>query len=157
MRLTAVGTNIPFASALCRLLPHEDIQHFRAFTVYLNRLMALWQEFVSLEVTSPSLASTLEALLRSQEDLKVIPKLTGPGAQKIVDLFNRVCNYSLVVNGFTSTLPHHVDAGNRLAANNGPVAEEGAACIVQIMWNIPAPSRRLRTWRRIGGNRGTNW
>ena len=54
--------------------------------------MTLWQEFISLEMTSTSLAPTLKALLRSQEDLKAIYKLTGLEAQKAVDSFNQVCN-----------------------------------------------------------------
>ena len=54
--------------------------------------MTLWQEFISLEVTSTSIAPTLKALLRSQEDLKIIYKLTGLEAQKVVDSLNQVCN-----------------------------------------------------------------
>jgi len=51
--------------------------------------MTLWQEFVSLEVSSTGLVPTLKALLGSEEDLQAIFKLTGPEAQKIVDSFNQ--------------------------------------------------------------------
>jgi len=54
--------------------------------------MTLWQEFISLEVISTSLVPTLKALLRSQEDIKAIYKLTGLEAQEVVDSLNRVCN-----------------------------------------------------------------
>lgn len=54
--------------------------------------MALWQEFISVEVTSASLTPTLKALLKSQEDLKAVYKLTGLEAQRVVDAFNQVCN-----------------------------------------------------------------
>lgn len=52
--------------------------------------MTLWQEFTSLEESSPGLVPTLKALLSSEEDLQAISKLTGPEAQKIVDSFNQV-------------------------------------------------------------------
>ena len=59
--------------------------------------MALWQEFISVEVTSASLAPTLKALLKSQEDLKAIHKLTGLEAQRVVDSFNQVCNCVMIL------------------------------------------------------------
>jgi len=58
--------------------------------------MTLWQEFISLEVSSSSLIPTLKALLGSEEDLQAISKLTGPEAQKIVDSFNQVRNDPLI-------------------------------------------------------------
>ena len=54
--------------------------------------MALWQEFISLEVTSTSLMPTLKAILRSEEDLKIIYKLSGLDAQKVVDSLNQACD-----------------------------------------------------------------
>lgn len=54
--------------------------------------MTLWQELISLEMTSTNLAPTLKALLRSQEDLKAIYKLAGLEAQRVVDSLNQVCN-----------------------------------------------------------------
>lgn len=54
--------------------------------------MTLWQEFISLEVTSISLVPTLKALLKSQEDLKAMHKLTGLEAQRAVDLLNQARN-----------------------------------------------------------------
>ena len=59
--------------------------------------MALWREFISVEVTSTSLAPTLKALLKSQEDLKAIHMLTGMDAQKVVDAFNQVCNRVMIL------------------------------------------------------------
>ena len=64
--------------------------------------MTLWQEFISLEVTSTSLVPTLKALLRSQEDMNAICKLTGVEAQKVVDAIDRVCNGSLIVRRLTN-------------------------------------------------------
>jgi len=63
--------------------------------------MTLWQQFISLDVTSTSLVPTLKALLRSQEDLQAISKLTGPEAQKVVDSLNQVCNDLFIVNRLT--------------------------------------------------------
>ena len=57
--------------------------------------MMLWEEFISLEATSFNLAPTLKVLLKSQEDLKAIHKLTGAEAQRVVDFFNQVCDSSL--------------------------------------------------------------
>lgn len=54
--------------------------------------MTLWQEFISLEVSSTGLIPTLKALLGSEEDLQAIFKLTGPEAQKVVDSLNQVRN-----------------------------------------------------------------
>lgn len=54
--------------------------------------MTLWQELISLEMSSTNLAPTLKALLRSQEDLKAIYKLAGLEAQRVVDSLNQVCN-----------------------------------------------------------------
>ena len=54
--------------------------------------MTLWQELIALEMTSTNLAPTLKALLKSQEDLKAIYKLTGLEAQRVVDSLNQVCN-----------------------------------------------------------------
>ena len=75
--------------------------------------MTLWQEFISLEVTSPTLVPTLKALLRSHDDLKAIYQLTGPEAQGVVDSLNRVCNISLIVRILTvvrSTSPQAIDS-----------------------------------------------
>jgi hypothetical protein len=70
--------------------------------------MTLWQEFISLEVTSTSLVPTLKALLRSQEDLEVIRRLTGTEAQNVVDSVNQVRNHSLIVKMLTdfAACPH---------------------------------------------------
>jgi len=74
--------------------------------------MTLWQEFISLEPTSTNLVPTLKALLRSQEDLKAVYKLTGLEAQKVVDSINQVCNVSLIAGGLTVVRCDH--AGNQL-------------------------------------------
>ncbi|KAF9652316.1 kinase-like protein [Thelephora ganbajun] len=49
----------------------------------------LWQELISLEVTSTSLVPTLKALLKSREDREAIYKLTGLEAQNVVDSINQ--------------------------------------------------------------------
>lgn len=59
--------------------------------------MALWEEFVSLEVTSGSLVPTLKALLRSREELKAMYRLTDLEAQRVVDSINQVCNSTSVI------------------------------------------------------------
>lgn len=63
--------------------------------------MTLWQEFISLEVTSTTLVPALKALLGSREDLEAICGLTGPEAQKVVDSINEVHNSNLVVRKLT--------------------------------------------------------
>jgi len=63
--------------------------------------MTLWQEFISLDVTSTSFVPTLKVLLRSREDLSAIYKLTGLEAQKVVDFISRVCNNLLINEGLT--------------------------------------------------------
>jgi len=59
-------------------------------------LMMLWEELISLDVTSTNVIPALKALVRSRDDLKVTYNLTGPEAQKVVDFINQVCNYSLI-------------------------------------------------------------
>ena len=45
-----------------------------------------------MEVVSTSLMPVLKAILRSENNLKTICKLSGLEAQKVVDSLNQACN-----------------------------------------------------------------
>ena len=69
--------------------------------------MMLWEELISLDVTSTNVVPTLKALLRSRDDLKATCNLTGPEAQRVVDFMNQVSNYSLIA-GRASDIPTQI-------------------------------------------------
>jgi hypothetical protein len=78
-------------------IPNSTFGTFTAYTLedshwHLDSSMPLWQELISLGMTSPSLALALKALLGSREDLEAIYRLTGTDAQRVVDFINQVCS-----------------------------------------------------------------
>lgn len=91
----------------------------RAHTDISTPSMTLWQEFVSLEITSTNLVPTLKALLKSQEDLNAVRELAGPEAQKVVDCINQVWTHdSLTVKILSNQCSLHRHTGNRFPAAN---------------------------------------
>lgn len=96
-RICFCSRNDPAEITNTRRVPRIPNSTFGTFTSddshwHLDSSMPLWQELISLEMTSPSLAPALKALLGSREDLEAIYRLTGADAQRVVDFINKVCS-----------------------------------------------------------------